>query len=94
MRIGPGMVKLKDAAEELQMSQVTLRYKMIHGMVDIGHAWKQEGSTRWNFDIYRTLLDREKHRLFGGGVVVDFKEVKREKERKEDDNGHPDRVCL
>lgn len=55
-------VTVEQAARELEMTQMTLRYLMLHGMLPIGDAWKKEGRQRGCYRVNRKLLDEEKAR--------------------------------
>ena len=56
-------VNIKDAAKELQMDVLTLRYLMQQNRIDIGYAVKREGHVRYAYYIYRGKLDEAKKQL-------------------------------
>lgn len=56
-------VKTVDAARELHTSYVDLTYKMQHGMLPIGTAYKRPGSSKWTYIIYRKLLEDYKREV-------------------------------
>ena len=58
----PGLVAVKDAAVELGMSALTLRWLMAEGELPIGYVVAKPGSQRRQFLIYRKNLDEEKKR--------------------------------
>lgn len=53
-------VKVKEAARELNMDQESLRYMMQAQKLPIGYAYCREGKKRWNYIIYRGMLDQYK----------------------------------
>ena len=53
-------VSVKVAAEELKINQEMLRYMMQAEKLPIGYAFKKPNSKRWNYIIYRGLLDQYK----------------------------------
>ena len=53
-------VSTKQAAEELQIGVLTLRYMMEQGWLHIGDFIRKEGAAKSQIIIYRPLLDREK----------------------------------
>lgn len=53
-------VSVKDAAKELSIDQETLRYMMQEEKLPIGYAYCREGKKRWNYIIYRGMLDQYK----------------------------------
>lgn len=55
-------VTVKQAAEELEMTETTVRFLMLHGKLPIGDAWRREGTKRGCFKVNRRLLDQEKER--------------------------------
>lgn len=58
-------VTISQAAKELGMTPLSLRELMAQGRINIGYAYKREGSGKRKFFIYRHLLDKEKERIFG-----------------------------
>lgn len=56
-------VSVKDAASEMKMSPLTLRYLMASGQLRIGFYSKKPYAKRGNYIIFRKLLDEEKERL-------------------------------
>ena len=56
-------VSTAQAAKELHMSPLTLRYFMQHGQLPIGMAQKREGNKHYCYVIYRGLLDKYKAEL-------------------------------
>jgi len=59
-------VTVKQAAGELNIDQLTLRYQMEKGKLPIGYAVKREGKKRAVYVIYRGLLDQYKRSVAGG----------------------------
>lgn len=59
----PILVTVKQAADELQLTALTLRYFMAEGKVDLGLVIDKPGSKHRRFIIYRQKLDAEKKRL-------------------------------
>ena len=55
-------VTVETAAAELGLTPPTVRYLMLCGKLQIGDAWKREGSRRGTFRVVRKLLDEEKAR--------------------------------
>ena len=55
-------ISVKQAAEELQTTPLTLRYLMAEGMVDIGYCVARPGQYHRHFVIYRESLDKELER--------------------------------
>lgn len=53
-------VKVKEAARELNMDQESLRYMMQAQKLPIGYAYCRKGKKRWNYIIYRGMLDQYK----------------------------------
>lgn len=56
-------VSVKDAASEMKMSPLTLRYLMASGQLQIGFYSKKPYAKRGSYIIFRKLLDAEKERL-------------------------------
>lgn len=52
----------KDAAAELGLSTLAVQHMMRQKIINIGDAYKREGSSRWTYHVYRKLLDTEKAR--------------------------------
>lgn len=59
----PDLVTVKQAAEELQLTVLTLRWLMAEGKLDLGLVVDRPGSKSRRFIIYRAKLDAEKARL-------------------------------
>lgn len=59
----PKLVTVKQAADELQLTALTLRYFMAEGKVDLGLVIDKPGSKHRRFIIYRERLNAEKKRL-------------------------------
>ena len=59
-------VTVKQAAGELNIDQLTLRYQMEKGKLPIGYAVKREGKKRAVYVIYRGLLDQYKRSVAEG----------------------------
>ncbi len=59
-------VTVKQAAGELNIDQLTLRYQMEKEKLPIGYAVKREGKKRAVYVIYRGLLDQYKRSVAGG----------------------------
>ncbi len=56
------LVTVQQAAKELQMTPLTLRYLMQCGKLQIGEAWTKPGAKRGYYRVYRKLLDEEKQK--------------------------------
>ena len=56
-------VSVKDAAKELSIDQETLRYMMQAEKLPIGYAYCKDGKRRWNYIIYRGMLDQYKRAI-------------------------------
>lgn len=52
----------EQAAEELGIPVASLRYMMLHGLINIGDAYRRPGSTRGCYRVVRSLLEEEKKR--------------------------------
>lgn len=52
----------EQAAAELRIPVASLRYMMLHGLINVGDAYKRPGSRRACYRVVRTLLDEEKRR--------------------------------
>lgn len=50
----------KDAAAELGLSTLAVQHMMRQKIINIGDAYKREGSSRWTYHVYRELLDQAK----------------------------------
>lgn len=59
------IVTVAQAAKELNMTPLSLRQLMIQNRINIGYAYRREGSSKHKFFIYRHLLDAEKRRIYG-----------------------------
>ena len=58
----PDIVPNGQAAEELQMSRITMYWLMEHGRLPIGDVVQtREGGNKYHY-VYRRLLDAEKER--------------------------------
>jgi predicted site-specific integrase-resolvase len=55
-------VTIEQAAQELQVSQATVRSWMRHQYIDIGIADKKDGNKKYCYIIYRKLLNEQKER--------------------------------
>lgn len=58
-----GEVTVKQAAAELRLTALTLRYFMAEGKIDLGLVIDKPGSKHRRFIIYRERLNAEKKRL-------------------------------
>jgi len=56
-------VPVKQAAKELNMDPLTVRYLMQTGKANLGYFIRRPGCKRGCYKIYRHLLDAEKRRL-------------------------------
>ena len=63
-------VTTKQAAKELNIGVDTLQYLMIHEQLPIGYAIKKPNKMRYNYVIYREMLNSYKDSL--SGVEVQF----------------------
>lgn len=52
-----GRVTIKEAAEKLGCSQLTIQYALRENLLPFGTAFKREGSTRWTYLIYRKKFE-------------------------------------
>ncbi len=60
-------VTTKQAAKELNIGVDTLQYLMVHDQLPIGYAIKKTDKQRYNYVIYRGMLNDYKASV--GGVV-------------------------
>lgn len=58
----PYKVTVQEAADELRMTPVTLRWLMDHGMIDLGFVKRVRPGAKGDYTIYRKQLDEEKKR--------------------------------
>ncbi len=59
-------VTIAQAAAELNIDVMTVRYLMREGRLLIGNAIKRKGSSRYSYYIYRGALEEEKQRIIRG----------------------------
>jgi hypothetical protein len=50
-------ITVKDAAQQLNMTVLTVRYLMQQEKLPIGYALKREGCSQYHYIIYQELLD-------------------------------------
>lgn len=50
-------ITVKDAAQQLNMTALTVRYLMQQEKLPIGYALKREGRSQYHYIIYQELLD-------------------------------------
>lgn len=60
-------VTAREAAKQLNMDIVTLEFLMRNNRLPIGYAVKREGKKRYNYVIYKGLLEAHKRYLAGMG---------------------------
>ena len=58
-------VTVRQASEELNIDVETVRYMMQKERLPIGYAIKRDGKERYNYVIYRGMLDKYKESVAG-----------------------------
>jgi hypothetical protein len=64
-------VTTAQAAKELKTTILNIQESLIQGQLPIGYAQKRRGSARYNYVIYRGLLDSYKKKI-ESGELFDF----------------------
>ena len=59
-------ITVKDAAQQLNMTVLTVRYLMQQEKLPIGYALKREGCSQYHYIIYQELLDSFVKRVENG----------------------------
>jgi hypothetical protein len=62
-------IKVKEAAQKLNMTPLTVQLLMQREQLPIGYAIKKPGSTRYHYIIYSELLDGYVSRVEAGTMV-------------------------
>lgn len=62
-------VTTAQAAKELKTTILNIQESLIQGQLPIGYAQKRRGSTRYNYVIYRGLLDSYKEKIETGSLL-------------------------
>ena len=66
VKTGADIVPTQQAADELQVTKMTLYYLMENGKINVGFVKPSKNGHRRYATIYRKLLDAEKKRLLEG----------------------------
>ncbi len=61
-------VTTAQAAKELNTTVLNIQESLIQGQLPIGYAQKRRGSSRYNYVIYRGLLDSFKEKIESGNL--------------------------
>lgn len=61
-------VSTAQAAKELKTTILNIQESLIQGQLPIGYAQKRRGSSRYNYVIYRGLLDSFKEKIESGNL--------------------------
>lgn len=70
VKTGADIVPTAQAAEELQISKLTLYYLMESGLINVGFVRPSSKGHRRYATVYRKLLDKEKERILTEGGIV------------------------
>lgn len=68
-------VTTAQAAKELKTTVLNIQESLIQGQLPIGYAQKRRGSNRYNYVIYRGLLDSYKEKIETGSLLNSSKKV-------------------
>lgn len=72
-------VTTAQAAKELNTTVLNIQESLIQGQLPIGYAQKRRGRTKYNYVIYRGLLDSYKEKIESGKLF----DLKKESEVNE-----------
>ena len=61
-------VSTAQAAKQLKTTILNIQESLIQGQLPIGYAQKRRGSSRYNYVIYRGLLDSFKEKIESGNL--------------------------